>query len=156
MTITTEEELTIVREGGRRLAAIRDALAKKTVAGVTTLELNELAHELCTRDVDSPAFLAYSPLGATRSFPVSLCISVNDVVVHCIPTENPQTLREGDIVTLDVGLVHRGIVTDTAVTVAVGEVRQREKELIETAEIALSKAIGDVRPGAHVGDISKT
>jgi methionyl aminopeptidase len=156
MTITTEEELTIVREGGRRLAAIRDALAKKTVAGVTTLELNELAHELCTRDGDSPAFLHYRPMGAPRPFPASLCISINDVVVHGIPTENPQTLQEGDIITLDVGLVHRGIVTDTAVTVAVGEVRQREKELIETAEIALSKAIGAVRPGAHVGDISKT
>jgi len=156
MIISTDKELETLRESGRRLASIRDQLAEKTVAGVTTLELNELTRVLLNKIGDKSAFLNYRPTGAPRPFPAELCISINDVVVHGIPTENPQTIKDGDLVSLDVGLVHRGIVTDTAITVAVGGVTPREKDLIKTAETALSKAIGIVRPGVRVGDISKT
>lgn len=156
MIISTDEDREIVREGGKRLAAIREALAKSVVAGITTVELNDLAYSLCVENGDTPAFLNYQPQGAPRPFPGSVCVSINDVVVHGIPTENPQTIRGGDLVTVDVGLIHQGIVTDTAVTVAVEGASERERELVQTAEQALSLAIAVVRPGARVGDISKT
>lgn len=155
MIISTEEEREIVREGGKRLAAIRETLAKSVVVGITTTELNHLAHTLCIESGDKPAFLNYQPQGAPRPFPGSVCISINDVVVHGIPTENPQTIKSGDLVTIDVGLIHEGIVTDTAVTVAVDGATPRELELVSTAERALSSAIETVRAGARVGDISK-
>lgn len=156
MIITTEEELAIIREGGARLRRIRDILAKETVAGITTAELNDRAYELCSEGGDKPAFLDYQPFGAPRAFPASVCISVNDVVVHGIPNENPVTIQDGDIVTIDIGLIHKGLVTDTAVTVGVGAISEREAELIRTAEMALSKAINVVRVGARVGEISQT
>ena len=156
MIISTKEEQEIVREGGKRLAAIRETLGKSVVVGITTTELDHLAHTLCIESGDKPAFLNYQPQGASRPFPGNVCISINDVVVHGIPTENPQTIKYGDLVTIDVGLIHRGIVTDTAVTIAVEGASERERELVRTAERALSEAIETVRPGARVGDISKT
>ncbi|MEX0909675.1 MAG: type I methionyl aminopeptidase [Candidatus Paceibacterota bacterium] len=155
MIISTQQDLDIVREGGKRLAFIRDTLAKSVVVGATTTEINDLAHELCTENGDAPAFYNYQPQGASRPFPASVCISINDVVVHGIPNENPQTIKAGDLVTVDVGLKHKGIVTDTAVTVAVEGASLRELELVKTAERALSKAIDIVRVGARVGEISK-
>ncbi|MEX0933233.1 MAG: type I methionyl aminopeptidase [Candidatus Paceibacterota bacterium] len=155
MIISTDEEREIVREGGKRLAAIREALIQSVVVGITTTELNNLAHSLCVENGDKPAFLNYQPHGAPRPFPGSVCISINDVVVHGIPTENPQTIKSGDLVTIDVGLIHRGIVTDTALTVAVDGASERERELVRTAESALSYAIGKVRAGVRVSEISK-
>lgn len=155
MIISNDKEREIVREGGRRLAAIREALAKSVVVGITTTDLNNLAHMLCIENGDKPAFFNYQPHGAPRPFPGSICISINDVVVHGIPTENPQTIKSGDLVTIDVGLIHEGIVTDSAVTVAVEGASEREIALVQTAERALSNAIETVRAGARVGDISK-
>jgi methionyl aminopeptidase len=155
MIISSQKELDIVREGGKRLASIRDALAKSVVIGATTTEINNLAHELCTEKGDAPAFHNYQPQGAPRPFPASVCVSINDVIVHGIPTENPQTIQKGDLVTIDIGLMHEGIITDTAVTVAVDGATPREIELVKTAERALSKAIDIVRIGCRVNDISK-
>lgn len=155
MIVKTEEERDVLREGGRRLAEIRDILAEKTVEGVSTAELDALAYELCTRDGDSPAFLNYTPVGAPRPFPASLCISVNDVVVHGIPTENPVVIQNGDLVVIDVGLVHRGLVTDSAITVAVGDVSERELEMIKTAERALGAAIDAAEPGVRISEVSR-
>lgn len=154
MIVKNEEEKNILREGGRRLAEIRNILAEKTVAGISTAELDRIAFELCSRDGDSPAFLNYTPRGAPRPFPASICVSVNEVVVHGIPTENPRIIKDGDLVSIDVGLVHRGLITDSAVTVAVGRVTERERELIKTAESALYAAIDAVKPGVRVAEIS--
>jgi methionyl aminopeptidase len=155
MIISSQKDLDIVREGGKRLAAIRETLANNVVVGRTTTEINDLAHRLCTESGDAPAFHHYQPQGAPRPFPASVCISINDVIVHGIPTENPQTIQKGDLVTIDIGLIHQGIITDTAVTVAVEGASEREKELVKTAELALSKAINVVHAGCRVGEISK-
>jgi methionyl aminopeptidase len=155
MIVSSSKELKIIREGGKRLARIRDTLAKGVVVGATTIEINALAHTLCTENGDTPAFYNYQPQGAPRPFPASVCVSINDVVVHGIPTENPLTIQEGDLVTIDVGLIHKGFVTDTAITVAVQGATKREIEMVKTAEMALSKAIDVVRVGSRVGDISK-
>lgn len=154
MIVTTEKEREILREGGKRLAEIRDILAEKTVAGISTAELDALAYELCTKGGDQPAFLNYTPSGAPRPFPASICVSVNDVVVHGIPTEDPVIIQDGDLVVIDAGLIHEGLITDSAITVAVGNVEDRELEMIRTAERALYAAIDIAEPGARIDDVS--
>jgi methionyl aminopeptidase len=155
MIITTQEERAILRECGKRLAYVRDALVEKIVVGSRTDELDAYAYKLCVRDGDRPAFLNYEPPGSTRPFPASICISINDIVVHGIPTEHPQIIKDGDLVSVDLGLSHRGIITDTAITIAVGTVTPRERNLIRATEIALSRAIEKLAVGARIGDISR-
>lgn len=156
MIINSEAQRDILREGGKRLSEIRNILAEKTVAGVSTAELDALAYELCTKRGDKPAFLNYSPQGAPRPFPASICVSINDVVVHGIPTENPQIIKEGDLVSIDIGLIHEGLITDSAITVSVGEVTSREKEMLIVAERALYSAIDVAEPGVRIDEVSTT
>ncbi|HEV7423960.1 MAG TPA: type I methionyl aminopeptidase, partial [Candidatus Paceibacterota bacterium] len=101
---------------------------------------------------DEPAFLNYRPAGAKVPFPASLCVSVNDEVVHGIPNTN-RILKEGDIVSLDLGLKHKGLFTDMAITVPVGEVSVGSKMLMEVTEKALQVGIDAAQAGNTVGDI---
>jgi methionyl aminopeptidase len=151
--IKNEEEIAIMREGGRRLGAILARLAVAAVPGATTTELNDLAEHLTREGGDIPAFLDYTPDGAPRPYPAALCVSVNDEVVHGIPNENSKVLKEGDIVALDMGLIHRGFVTDSAVTVAIGEADQKALDIIRVTEGSLMAGIAAVRDGATVGNI---
>ncbi|MBX4209469.1 type I methionyl aminopeptidase, partial [Candidatus Parcubacteria bacterium] len=104
---------------------------------------------------DTAAFLGYKPYGAKRPYPASLCVSVNDAVVHGIPNEEPYILQEGDIASLDLGLVHRGLVTDMAITVPVGLIDAEAKELIRTTKAALEKGIKAAKPGHTTGHIGE-
>jgi methionyl aminopeptidase len=128
-------------------------LSKKVVPGVSTQELEDLARKLIDEGGDRAAFLNYTPRGAKRPYPASLCVSVNDEIVHGIPNENPKILKEGDIVTLDLGLVHNGLITDSAITLAVGNVSEDNKKLIEHCKEALYIGIKEARGGNTVGDI---
>src|SRR4051812_24550427 len=101
--LKTAEQIKIMREGGKRHAAILKKLAAMVAPGVSTKDLDDKAAELIALGGDTAAFLGYQPYGAKRPFPASLCVSVNDAVVHGIPNEVPYTLKEGDIVTLDLG-----------------------------------------------------
>ncbi|OYV83286.1 MAG: type I methionyl aminopeptidase [Parcubacteria group bacterium 37-58-5] len=103
---------------------------------------------------DEPCFLGYTPEGANRPYPATLCVSINDEVVHGIPNESPKTLKEGDIVGLDLGLAHNGVIVDAAITVPVGNVTEETKELLRATEAALAAGIAAALPGKHVGDIS--
>ena len=154
MIVTTGAEKEILIEGGRHLAAILAALRARVAPGVTTEELNALAEEMILAEGDEPAFLAYTPEGGGRPYPATLCVSINDDVVHGIPNEPIKTLREGDIVSLDLGLRHNGIIVDSAVTVAVGAVSEETKKLLRATEAALAAGIAAAIPGKHVGDIS--
>lgn len=154
ITIKTKEEIEILREGGKRLAFILAEVGKAAVAGVSTLELNNLAQKLTEEGGGKASFLNYKPHGAKRAYPAALCVSINDEIVHGIPNENPKVLKDGDIVSLDMGLVHKGLFTDSAITVAVGNVDEVGKKLIEDTKNALYAGIDAVREGNHVRDIS--
>lgn len=153
MTITNEAERANLIEAGRRLAIILEALRARVAPGVSTEELDDLAERLIREGGDEPAFLAYTPDGASRPYPATLCVSINDEIVHGIPNESPQTLREGDIVGLDLGLRHEGIVVDAAITVAVGNVSDESLRLMRATEEALAAGIEAARPGNRTGDI---
>jgi methionyl aminopeptidase len=154
MIITSEAEKEALIEAGKRLAHILQTLKAKVAPGVTTEELDSLAEELIRKGGDDPSFLGYTPDGAPRPYPATLCVSINDDVVHGIPNESVRTLNEGDIVSLDLGLTHKGIVVDAAITVPVGTIREEEKKLLRTTEEALLAGIAAAVPGNHVGDIS--
>ncbi len=153
ISIKTKEEIAILREGGKRHAFILAELKKAVRPGVTTLELENLSAQLIKEGGDKAAFLNYKPYGAKRPYPATLCVSINDAIVHGIPNENPITLKEGDIVSLDLGLVHKGLITDAAITVGVGEIDEKAKKLLEATEEALRLGISAVKAGHHVGDI---
>ncbi|OGG47575.1 type I methionyl aminopeptidase [Candidatus Kaiserbacteria bacterium RIFCSPHIGHO2_01_FULL_49_13] len=153
MIAKTETEITALREGGRRLGTILRVLAADIRPGISTAELNERAESLIRAGGDAPAFLNYTPQGARRPYPGTLCASVNEEVVHGIPNEKPRTLKEGDIIALDLGLVHDGLIVDAALTVGVGVVDATAKKLIKTAQAALSAGIKKTKVGNTIGDI---
>ena len=154
ITIKTKEDIAILREGGRRHAVILRKLAALVVPGISTAELDRRAAALIAESGDTAAFLGYQPYGAKRPYPASLCVSVNDEVVHGIPNENDRVLVEGDIVSLDLGLVHKNLITDMAVTVPVGTVDPLLTELMNVTEKALMAGIKAAKGGKRVSDIS--
>lgn len=154
MTIKNGAERKNLIEGGKRLAAVLRALRAKVAPGVTAEELDDFAEQVIRDGGDEPCFLGYTPEGARRPYPATLCVSINDEVVHGIPNESVRTLKEGDIVGLDLGLAHNGVIVDAAITVAVGEVDERTKKLLRATEQALTAGIAAAIPGNHVGDIS--
>lgn len=150
--IKTPEEIKKIKEGGKILAEILKKVSKKVKPGISTLELDEYAYELIKKNGDTPAFLNYRPSGMKTPFPASVCISVNDEIVHGIPSKN-KILKEGDIVSLDVGLKHKGLFTDHAVTVPVGKISEINKKLLKDTEKALAIAIKAAIGGNTIGDI---
>lgn len=154
MIARTQEEKDGVIESGRRLGVILEEVAKAVRPGVTSAELDAIAERLIREGGDEPAFLDYTPERAARPYPATLCVSTNDEVVHGIPNEEPRTLKEGDIVALDLGLIHKGFVSDSAVSVAVGKVSDEATKLMRVTQQALYNGIAAARPGARVGDIS--
>ncbi|MHB1316625.1 MAG: type I methionyl aminopeptidase [Minisyncoccota bacterium] len=152
--IKKPEEIEILKEGGKRHAFILSELKKIAKVGVSTQVLEDKARELIEQGGDKGAFLNYTPRGAKRAYPAALCVSINEEIVHGIPNEDPKILKQGDIVTLDLGLTHKSMITDSAITVAIGEVGEKERKLILHTEEALMKGIKEARGGAHIGDIS--
>lgn len=150
--IKTKEEIEILREGGKRLAIILHAVEKAVKPGVTTLELDTLAEKLIRDGGDEPAFKGYKPEGHRSAFPASLCTSVNNEVVHGIP-KSSMVLKEGDIVSIDLGLKHKGLFTDHALTVPVGKISKKDEELLRVTRDALYEGIHAIVPGARIGDI---
>lgn len=152
ITIKTQEEIEKLREGGKRLAQAIANTAKHVAPGVSAKYLDEVFEKEVRALGGDPAFLGYRPEGVKNPFPASLCVSVNDVVVHGIPNEN-QVLKEGDIVTLDGGFVYKGMYTDHAITVPVGTVSDEARRLIHATRDSLMAGIRAIRPGARTGDI---
>ena len=118
--LKTEEEIKILREGGIRLSFILKEVAKKVAVGVSAKELDDLAYKLATENGDESAFLNYKGRGDRKSYPASLCVSINDEVVHGIPTED-KIIKDGDIVSLDMGLIHKGLFTDSNTLMVLSE-----------------------------------
>ncbi len=150
--IKTAEEIELLREGGKKLAAIRDALAEMTKAGVTAQDLEEEAIRLFKEAGGVSSFFNFKPRKAKHAYPAHTCISVNEIVVHGLP--NVATVfKEGDLVGIDVGMKYKNLFTDTAVTVGVGKIGPESQKLLETTRNALSAGIKVVRAGATTGDI---
>jgi methionyl aminopeptidase len=144
--VKSEREVALMRRAGRIVGTVLDILSREVKAGMKTKELDAIAAKEVERLGGKPSFKGY------HGFPANLCVSVNDEVVHGIPGE--RILREGDIVSLDLGAICEGFHGDSAVTVGVGEVALKAKELMATTEGALMAGIAAARPGARLGDIS--
>ena len=143
--IKTEEEIRIMAEGGKILAGVMSELEKKVKPGITTKELNELAEELIFKSGGKCSFKGY------QGFPCCLCTSVNEEIVHAVPSK--RILKEGDIISLDLGLEYKGFHADMAVTLPVGRVGREVLELIKVTKEALKIGIKEVKPGNTFGDI---
>lgn len=145
--IKSDEELEAMRRAGRELARVREEVARAVRPGVTTQELDRLALRLITELGAKPAFLGYN------GYPATLCTSINEEVVHGIPSAR-RRLNAGDLISIDLGLILQGFYSDTAVTVAVGEVSAERRQLIEVTRKALEVGIAAMRADGRVGDVS--
>lgn len=153
MTVKDEKEIKILREGGKRLAFVLDEVVKKARPGVSASELDSLAEKLIRAGGDTPSFLNYTPHGADRPYPATLCVSVNEEIVHGIPNEREKILKEGDIVGLDIGLWHEGLCVDMAVTVPVGKISDKAQKLIDATRESLNVGIKECKVGNNINDI---
>jgi methionyl aminopeptidase len=144
--IKTKKELEIMRQGGRILAEIVRELKNQAKAGITTLSLNELAEEMIKKAGAKPAFKGYA------GFPAALCASVNEEIVHAVPSE--RILQSGDILSLDLGVIYQGFYTDMAATIPIGEVEPETGRLIRITKKALRHAVSRMKEGKTLGDVS--
>ncbi|HZP41370.1 MAG TPA: type I methionyl aminopeptidase [Candidatus Binatia bacterium] len=149
--LKSREEIELMRRASGIVAEILAEVRARVRPGVTTGELDALAEELTRKKGAKPAFKGYSIAG--RVFPASICISVNDEVVHGIPSAK-RVLREGDIVGLDFGVSYEGYFGDAAMTVPVGKVKDEAERLMRVTAAALAAGIETIGPGRHVSDIS--
>lgn len=143
--IKTNEEIKIMAEGGKILAKIMKELEKKVKPGIATKELNRLAESLILNSGGQCSFLDYD------GYPACLCTSINEQIVHGVPSE--RILKEGDIIGLDLGVFYKGFHTDMAITVSVGKVSEEVQKLIEVTRKSLEIGIEKVKPGNRIGDI---
>jgi methionyl aminopeptidase len=155
VTIKTKEEIQIMKEGGRILAEIMAELEKRVRPGITTKELDKLAEELILSYGGKCSFKGYqnTDVGAGKPYPACLCTSINEEIVHAVPSE--RVLEEGDIISLDLGIQYKGYHTDMAITLPIGKVNQKTEKLIETTKNALDIGIEKIKPGNYLGDISR-
>lgn len=144
--IKSPQEIAIMREAGRIVAAVLEVLSSEVKPGVNTAKLDDIAARELKRRGASASFRGY------RGFPASICTSVNEEVVHGIPGE--RVLKEGDIIALDIGAIYNGFHADGAVTLGVGRISTAAAELVMATEGALKAGIAAARSGARLGDIS--
>ena len=147
VSIKSAREIELMRESGRILSIVHTELAKMIKPGISTLDIDKRCYEII-RDFNCiPSFLNY------QGYPASVCVSVNDEVVHGIPNKN-RILKDGDIVSLDAGVIYQGYHSDAARTVAVGEVDPEWKRLMEVTKQSFFEGIKYAKPGYRIGDIS--
>ena len=151
VTIKSTAELDGMRAAGRLNARVRQALREAIRPGVTGRELDELAKRMIAEGGGEPTFVGYAP-GGRPPYPGAICFSVNEELVHGIPSD--RALRDGDIVSIDLGVTLGGWVSDAAFTAAVGDVPDEVRELLEATERSLWTGIEQARPGNYIGDIS--
>ena len=145
--LKSPREIEVMADGGRILAATIELLRSRVAAGITTLDLDRVAEEFIRSHAGAvPAFKGL------YGFPGSICTSINEEIVHGIPSRK-RVLRDGDIVSLDVGVGYQGFFTDSATTVPVGAVDELSRRLLEVTERALEAGIAAAVLGNHIGDI---
>lgn len=144
--LKTSRELELMREAGRISHLALMAGVRAVQPGATTMDVNRAVHETITSLGGKPSFLGYG------GFPAAACVSINDEVIHGIPTKR-RKIQEGDIVSIDTGAIYQGFHGDNAFTVAAGETSQRCRELMEVTQRCLELAIAAALPGNRLGDI---
>ena len=144
--LKTDKEIELMRQAGQIVAYVWEKLREKVRPGISGEELNNYAEELILKKGAIPVFKGH------QGFPAAICVSTNEVVVHGVPTK--KELKEGDIVSLDVGVRYKGYCGDGAITLPVGRVSPEAKRLIEVTRKALFKAIKQAKPGNRLSDIS--
>ena len=148
--IKTESEIKSMRKSGKILSEVRNLLANYITPGITTKDIAKKAEKELKKLGGKPAFLGY---GSPVPFPDVVCVSVNDEVVHGIPSD--RKLKNGDLVSLDLGVSVNGMITDSAVTVLCGKALKPEHDqLLLNTKKSLEKGLSVVKAGCHVGDIS--
>jgi methionyl aminopeptidase len=151
MIITNKDDERSLKEGGKKLASILRELTGMVKPGITTIEIDQAA-EKKIRDVGGePSFKNYRARGSDNGFPASVCISINEEVVHGIPAAH--AIKDGDLVSLDIGMKYKDIFTDTAVTIGVGSIDVKAKKLISVTNRALQVGISKAKVGGATGDI---
>ena len=145
--IKTPDEIARMRKASRVVAEVLLQLKSRVKPGVSTAELDRFAEQRVREMGAVPAFLGY------RGYPATLCVSINDEIVHGIPSPK-RVIREGDIVSLDMGAVCDGFYGDAAVTVAAGEISGPARKLMDVTSKSLEMALSEVRAGARLGDVS--
>lgn len=149
VTIKSASDIEKMREAGKIAANALQVVGQKIRPGMTTKDIDKIIHHEITAHGATPSFLGYG------GFPASACVSVNNEVIHGIPS-NKRRIAEGDIVSVDVGAFYKGFHSDTCYTFAVGEISPEAKALLKTTEESLYEAIKAAVVGARLGDISHT
>jgi methionyl aminopeptidase len=147
IVIKSKNEIAIMREAGRIVAETIEAMKEKAKPGVSTADLDALAHAIITKRGAKPSFKGY------HGFPASICTSINEQVVHGIPSKKA-VLKEGDIVSIDVGATLKGYVGDGAITLPIGKISEVAQRLLDTTQGALMEGIAAAHGGNHLEDIS--
>ncbi len=147
VSIKSEREIELMRESGRILSIVHTELAKMIKPGISTLDIDKRCYEVIRDFGCIPSFLNY------QGYPASVCVSVNDEVVHGIPNKN-RILKDGDLVSLDAGVIYKGYHSDAARTVAVGEISAEWKRLMDVTKQSFFEGIKYAKPGYRIGDIS--
>ncbi len=146
--IKNKQELVLMRKGGWLLAKIMGRIKQEVLPGQTTNKLNELAEKMIFEVGAQPSFKSY------QGFPTALCISLNEEIVHGVPSE--RIIKEGDIISLDLGLFYKGFHTDLAITIPIGLVESDKRRIIKATWQALQRGIKKVRLGKTFGDLGNT
>jgi len=145
ITIKSPQELSSMREAGKVVASVINLLKNAVAPGMKTRELDTIAAREIKRMGAKPAFLGY------RGFPATICVSLNEEIVHGIPGD--RVIQQGDLVKMDVGAIVDGLYGDAAVTIGAGEISQEASDLIEVTRDALDIAVSSVRNGSRLGDV---
>jgi methionyl aminopeptidase len=146
-------ELELMRQASRIVATVWSAMAELVAPGVTTAQLDEVAEQIIRQHGAVPSFKGY-PYRGVNDFPASICASINEEIVHGIPSAE-RVLNEGDIISIDVGTIYKGYQGDGAITLPVGNVSREAQRLLRVTQGALEAGIAKARGGKQTGDISR-
>ena len=153
ITQKTEKEIRKIAYSGHLLAEVLNTVLKEVRPGIKSLELDALTEELIRKGGGTPSFKNYQPSRSEPPFPSTTCISFNDQLVHC--PASTRVLKDGDIISIDLGMEYEGLYTDMAMTVPVGKISRQAKKLIRVTKKSLDLAIKQVKPGNYISDISR-
>lgn len=146
ITVKTDAEIALMRESGKLTRDVLDLIGSRIRVGMSTKELDKIAYDYITSYGATPSFLGYS------GYPASICASIDDMVVHGIPSHD-QIIRDGQIVSIDVGVILNGWQGDAARTFMVGNVSEQKKKLVKVTEECFFKAVENLKDGSPLGDV---